>query len=139
MVKVYIGGRYQDYPEIRKIMNLVRSAGHTITVDWTDRAKLVYNYIMSKDLISDSIVDFNGVYDADWTILHLVDIGYMYRGTFCELGASLMRDRMRGLGRRTIIIDSEDKTYAATLCYFHHPDTIHVSCIEDAIIYLKTV
>jgi hypothetical protein len=62
---------------------------------------------------------------------------HVYRGTFCELGASIMRDTLRNKKKRTIILShvGED-TYAKSLCFYHHPDIVHVNTIDEALEFM---
>ena len=144
-MKVYVGGRYHDFLEIRKIQEYVKNLGHEITYDWTQLAENVLekrkdpNYSdenmlpeeLQKKLVTDAVLDLQGVHDADWSIFYMDDPDYVYRGTFFELGASVARDLYRNV-RQTIVISTPGKkSFAKTLCFFHHPNIIHVEKMED--------
>jgi len=138
---VYVAGCFDDYVEIRKIQGILREHGFVISYDWTERAEktirertLRSNLTMSEE----ATLDLQGVEKADWTILIITQKDYVYRGTFCELGASILRDRMLNKIGHTIILSNPDEdTYAKSLCFFHHPDVIHLSTIEEAILKLR--
>ena len=34
-MKVYVASRFKNYEEVRKVIDKVEAAGHTITFDWT--------------------------------------------------------------------------------------------------------
>jgi len=177
MKKIYVGGCFDDYLEVRNIQNIFVSNGFEITYDWTikvypcfcihldtkDRIThilFVHKYIyarieinaekiithrnkLSNDmrtfdkLQEEAILDMNGVYQADWSIFIITRKDYVYRGTFFELGASIMRDTLRNKRNHTIIISSVGKdTYAKTLCFYHHPDIIHVNTIDEALYFM---
>jgi hypothetical protein len=59
------------------------------------------------------------------------DSEYVYRGTFFELGASITRDMHSNVKRTIIISTPGKKTFAKTLCFFHHPNIIHVEKMEN--------
>ena len=145
MKKIYVGGCFEDYLEIRKVQNILISNGFEITFDWTihaektitQRNKLSNEMRTFDKLQQEAILDMNGVLIADWSIFIITRKNYVYRGTFCELGASIMRDTLRNQNRHTIILSpiGED-TYAKSLCFYHHPDIIHVSNIDDALTFM---
>jgi hypothetical protein len=72
-MKVYVGGRYHDFLEIRKIQDYMKNLGHDITYDWTQLAEKVIekrkdpnNYDenmlpedLEKKLVTDSVFDLN--------------------------------------------------------------------------------
>jgi hypothetical protein len=144
-MKIYVGGRYHDFLEIRKIQEYVKSLGHNITYDWTQLAENVIekrkdpnnsdeNMLpedLHKKLITDAVLDLQGVYSADFSIFYMNDPDYIYRGTFFELGASLSRDLYRNVKRTIIISTPGQQSFAKTLCFFHHPNIIHVEKMED--------
>ena len=139
--KIYVGGCFDDYLEIRKIQNILILKGYEISYDWTIRAeKTVYERnnlsvdIRTADKLKEEAeLDMNGIYEADWTIFIITRKEYVYRGTFFELGASIMRDTLRNKRQTIILSNKNENTYAKTLCFFHHPSIIHVNTIDDAI------
>jgi hypothetical protein len=140
--KVYVAGCFDDYLEIRKIQQSLIKCGYEISYDWTIRAEKtirdrVDGIVPSRTteiLKEEALFDMNGVYKADWTLFIITKKDYVYRGTFCELGASIMRDTLRDKIGHTIILSNKDEdTYAKTLCFYHHPHIIHVNTIEEAL------
>jgi len=132
---IYVGGCFDDYTEIRKIQNFVKSKGFEISYDWTIHAEKTIKTRNTKErsikiLQEESDLDINGVHKSDWSIFVINKENYVYRGTFCEIGASLMRDIMLKQ-KRTIIIESDDDTYAKSLCFYYHPNIIHVKTLEE--------
>jgi hypothetical protein len=136
MPRVYVAGAFHDYVAVRKAQEYMKTLGFEITYDWTILAekKVLSGVVMDEPekMISDAVLDMNGVFDADWTLALINDPKYVYRGTFCELGASLMRDRLRGTRGQTIILCPKDEElYAKTLCFFHHPDIKRVNNLDE--------
>jgi nucleoside 2-deoxyribosyltransferase len=140
--KVYLAGCFDDYLEIRKVQGLLQTYGFEITYDWTIRAEktiternnMFNNMRMNDTLKQDAKLDMNGVYEADWTIFIITKKDYVYRGTFCELGASIMRDILRDkIGHTIILSNKNEDSYAKTLCFYHHPNIVHVNTIEEAV------
>jgi len=131
-MSVYLAGKYSDIEGIRENIEKIRSNGIEISYDWTIRAERNKNQLrLGEDLGSDAEEDIKGVMNAEWTIIMMTDKEYVYRGSFCELGASLSRDIRKGK-RRTIII-SEDGVSASSCCFYYHPGVIHCNKIEEAI------
>jgi len=143
--KIYVGGCYDSYQEIEHIQSQLINHGHVITYDWTKRAQEEMNKRREgepsersiSELSLDAKLDLQGVLTAEWSVFLINKKDYVYRGTFCEIGASISRDIMSHGNRRTIIIsDVADKIYAKTLCFFHHPHIIHYSSVSEAIHYI---
>lgn len=141
-MNVYVGGRYHDFVEIRKIQEYLKNLGYTITYDWTQLAEKVIekrkdpnysdeNEDLQSKLVTDAVLDLKGVNDADWSVFYMDDPDYIYRGTFFELGASIARDLSRNVERTIIISTPGKKSFAKTLCFFHHPNIIHMEKMED--------
>jgi hypothetical protein len=140
--KVYVAGCFDDYLEIRKIQQVLINHGYEISYDGTlraekticDRMDGITTSRTSEVLKEEALFDMNGVYKADFTLFIITKKDYVYRGTFCELGASIMRDSLRDKIGHTIILSNKDEdTYAKTLCFYHHPHIVHVNTIEDAL------
>jgi hypothetical protein len=137
-IKVYVAGCFDAFSEIRNIQDFVLSKGYEISYDWTLRAE---DTLKKRDLVDkrtpeimaeEATLDMNGVMNADVTVFYINKPEYVYRGTFCELGASLARDRMRNLGKRTIVLSPMGvEMYAKSLCFYHHLDIIHVNTVEE--------
>jgi hypothetical protein len=141
-IKVYVAGCFDDYLEIRKIQAILIKHGYEISYDWTIRAEKTIHDRMDgivttrtpEILKEEALFDMNGVYKADFTLFIITNKDYVYRGTFCELGASIMRDSLRNKIGHTIILSNKDEdTYAKTLCFYHHPHIVHVNTIDDAL------
>jgi len=139
---IYIAGCFDDYLEIRRIQQIIIKHGYKISYDWTIRAEKTIRDRMDgittsrtpEVLKEEALFDMNGVYKADFTLFIITKKDYVYRGTFCELGASIMRDSLRDKIGHTIILSNKDEdTYAKTLCFFHHPHIVHVNTIEEAL------
>jgi hypothetical protein len=140
MVKIYIAGKYDNLSEIREAQRLVIEAGFEISYDWTKNAELTLKSDKIDSIVrmrSDADNDLNGVIDADWSIILLTDYNYVYRGSFCELGASITRDKFRN-SLRTIVIRNTS-AYAMSCCFAHHSDIIYCDNMEDAILYIKKI
>jgi hypothetical protein len=144
--KIYVGGCYDSYQEIKQIQSELMNHGHVITYDWTKRAEEELNKRRNgepsersiRELSLDAELDLQGVLSADWSVFLINKKDYVYRGTFCEIGASISRDVTRHGNRRTIIISNDtDKLYAKTLCFFHHPHIIHSSSNSEVIDFIR--
>jgi hypothetical protein len=138
--KIYVAGKYSSILEVRSVMDKLKYSGFDISYDWTKKAEENSKNPNSDrnidSLMDDARRDIEGVLVADWTIILMTDPEYIYRGSFCELGASIARDIQRGLSRTIIIGVSE--SYASTCCFYFHPRIIHVKNIESAIYYITT-
>jgi hypothetical protein len=151
MSSIYVGGSYESCKKIQEIQAAVQKQGFIISYDWTkDAEKVIAHRTKNKEIIGegsildsfrtvedmqkDAVNDFDGVYRAEWSIFLFTEVEYVYRGTFFELGASIMRDALRNHVKKTIIISNPNSPiYANTLCFFHHPNIIHVKTIEEAL------
>jgi len=156
MTSVYVAGKYTDYMNIREYQAKCVESGFTISYDWTQAAEKHILGGKTKIHAIDALDDIDGVLQAKWTVLIMTDPDYSYRGTFCELGASLVRDMNRGV-RRTIIV-SNGVVAAATpgwpiralpaglpvglaaadCVFFHHPNAQCVATIEEALHIMRT-
>jgi hypothetical protein len=130
MTSVYVAGKYAEWLTIREHMEKFRTAGFKISYDWTQNAMKVHCG-GAKDYAGDAKADLDGVMNAEWTVLIMDDPDYEYRGTFCELGASISRDIQRGK-KRTIIV-TRGLMKAEDCCFFHHPNVLHVCSTGEAI------
>ncbi len=135
MTSVYVAGKYTDYMNIREYQVKCVEAGFTISYDWTQAAEQHLDKKEKKFPRRDAYDDIDGVLKADWTVLIMTDAEYSYRGTFCELGASIVRDIQRSV-RHTIILSS-GKVAAAECVFFHHPNVYLVRCIEEALMIMN--
>lgn len=155
MPSVYVAGKYTDYMNIREYQAKCIESGFTISYDWTAAAEQHLVEKEKKFPRRDAYDDIDGVLKADWTVLIMTDAEYSYRGTFCELGASIVRDIQRGV-RHTIILSS-GKVAAATpgwpiralpaglpvglaaadCVFFHHPNVYHARSIEEALMIMN--
>lgn len=138
-MRIYIAGKYDDYDSYNTFKKIIQESGHTITYDWTIRAKQFRNIKKtSGDLQTDALLDINGVLEADITIAIMNDPAYVYRGTLTEIGASIARDIFRKK-QGTIIVSNNENIYAATCCFYYHPDIIRVSTLEEALNTIKNM
>lgn len=141
MKKVYVAGCFDDYLEIRRIQEIIKLQGFEISYDWTIRAEKTINERNNNvsdtrtfdKLGEESKLDMNGVIEADWTIFVITKKDYVYRGTFCELGASITRDILNDKIGHTIILSGNEISYAKTLCFYHHPNVIHINTLDSAL------
>jgi len=145
--QVYIAGCFDNYLEIRNIQHILEDHGYEITYDWTVRAeKTILDRQKENEspvrtphqLKEEAVLDMNGVIVADWTLFIMTEKNYVYRSTFCELGASITRDIMHDkIGHTIILSNDQEDTYAQTLCFYHHPNIIHVKTIKEALDMMK--
>jgi hypothetical protein len=136
MPSVYVAGKYTDFATIRENQAKCMEAGFIISYDWTAAAEQHLVEKKKKFPRRDAYDDIDGVLKADWTVLIMTDSEYSYRGTFCELGASITRDIQRGV-RRTIIV-SDGMVAAGECVFFHHPNVYLVRTITEALMIMKS-
>lgn len=103
-MKLYVAGKWSSKKEINQKIQELESMGHEITHNWTannDNKRL------------SSVLDIDGVKNADCIVAIMDDPEYPYRGTFCEIGCAL------GLGKHVYIYNPSLKT--KEVCFAHHP------------------
>jgi hypothetical protein len=116
--RIYVAGCFDDYLEIRKAIIYLEKIGFEITYDWTIRAEKnvtertnMFNNMRNESRLKEEAkLDMNGVLDADWSLFIINKKDYVYRGTFCELGASITRDILRDKIGHTIILSNNEET-----------------------------
>lgn len=127
MMKIYVGGKYQDASIIRENIYDLIDVGYTVTHDWTSVEQHDRGY---SALGKYAQYDIEGVSESDIVILIMDDPEYAYRGTFTELGCAL------GLDKRIIIVNPHENSYCMSNCFYHHPSIIHVKTWSDVFRYL---
>ena len=130
MTTVYVAGKYADWLTICEHIEKIRAAGFKISYDWTQNAMKV-DCGGIKDKAGDAKADLDGVLNAEWTVAIMDDPEYEYRGTFCELGASIARDIQRGK-KRTILV-TRGLIKAEDCVFYHHPNVLRVCSTGEAI------
>ena len=130
MSSVYVAGKYADWLAIREHQAQIRAAGFSISYDWTQNAMAAHCGGV-KDQAGDAKADLDGVLNADWTVVIMDDPEYEYRGTFCELGASIARDIQRRK-KRTILV-TKGLIKAEDCVFYHHPNVLRVCSTGEAI------
>jgi len=108
-VRVYVGGKWQEKPQVRKVQAALVEAGHEITFDWTqDNLGQVEKggdaWVQIYSLWYDPIRlgmqaydDLHGVQTCDAIVICAMN-PHKYSGTLCEMGIAL------GLGHHVYII-----------------------------------
>lgn len=99
-MKVYVAGRVSELDRVQRVQRLVRSAGHTISFDWTQWGSLDADhtadprkrYILARK-------ERDGVADADFLILCWND-----HEERSMLGALLETGMAMGAGKRVILL-----------------------------------
>ena len=139
-MKIYVSGKYDNKPTIKKIIIQLQSLGHTITHDWTMtdvKTELQNNKdhdVYPKYAINDVI----GVTQARLLIAIMDDPEYAYRGTFTEIGVALgqrAKDKHMGIW----IFCPHHNAVARTNPFFHHPYIVHFRNWQWCLEALKVV
>ena len=111
-MKFYIATKLENHREHNRIRDLLHSAGHEITYDWTHHGPV---YKDGLDRVREiAVLESQGVIDADAVIV-LWPGG---RGTHVELGIAI------ALGKRIVLftdVDGHHESTPETCAFYHHP------------------
>lgn len=118
---VYLAGKFGDDRIHSYIEKLNKLSGVRVKYDWTLER--------NKSQREAALFDIEGVVRCDIFVAVMDDPSYDYRGTFTELGGALV------LSKPIIVVggDCDDKQYAKTNCFFHHPSIIRVKSFDIVI------
>ncbi len=86
-MRIYVAGKYEEGPRIRRIMDALEAQGHTITYDWTQ------NEQVSSEQAK---LDYYGVVNAEALVL-IAEYDLRYAGALVEMGIAL------GLGKHVYV------------------------------------
>lgn len=117
-MKFFVSGKVGSENDAKKLMDLLREAGHEITFDWTTISHLRpydANVTASREA---AVLEAAGVKDADVLVIVAHDRGV---GMFVELGIAL------GVGIPVRIINDKE----SRSMFFHHPLVKQVKAIDD--------
>lgn len=134
-MKVFVSGQLDETEEVRRVFGLIKSAGHTITHDWTStdgylsssESKLANREESGRR----AQADIQGVLDCDMYIL-LSDNKNAGKGMYVELGAALALQQS-GKDIKVFVVGAMNHL---TLFYLH-PNVIHETSIESVLTHLK--
>lgn len=124
-MKLYVAGKWQDRPRIRRIQNALVRMGHEITVDWTqhdfgpDAPQSLLKGIAAEDAY--------GVAMADYVIAILIK-PFNYKGLWCEVGMAI------ALGKKVLAVGS-----AGDSCIFvNHPLVTSFDSVAGCLKFIRT-
>jgi nucleoside 2-deoxyribosyltransferase len=115
-MKIYVAGAYSDQLTVQSVQQRLRSQGHTITHDWTNR--------QGTSALEDAECDWRGVKEADLIVLVFSVVDHAYRGTFTELGLALAH------GKRIVALRLVDGEYRHNP-FLQLPQVKHAYALED--------
>ena len=117
-MKFFVSGKVGHENDAKKLMDLLRKAGHEITFDWTTISHLRpydANVAASREA---AVLEASGVKDADVLVVVADDRGV---GMFVELGIAI------GVGIPVRIINNKE----SRSMFFHHPLVRQVKDMEE--------
>jgi nucleoside 2-deoxyribosyltransferase len=122
-MRVYVAGRFADAERLDNLAkSLTDDHGCTITHNWMT--------FQCEDKAEHAVVcaekDVQGVKTADVVFMVMDHATYAYRGTFTELGIAVALDK-------TIIMVTSDQCACSQNVFWHLPQIIKVSTIENGI------
>ena len=122
-MRIYVAGKYAEKEEARRVMELIRQRGHTISYDWTQHKedRTPENLLKAADL------DVQGVVTADLVFMLFTDPKYAYRGTFTELGAALATKK------RICIVCPHEQASCRENCFFYASGIEHYATLQEAL------
>lgn len=120
-MKIYVASKFEEGPFVKKVMESLESAGHTITHDWTGESSAGKEGDELKQyLLKCATWDLEGVMSCDLLLLLNHPHG---KGMFTEMGIAL------ALRKPVIIVKPE----VANNIFFHLPECRSVATVGDAI------
>ena len=117
-MKFFVSGKVGSDNDAKKLMDLLRTAGHEITFDWTTISHLRpydVNVAASREA---AVLEASGVKEADVLIIVADDRGV---GMFVELGIAI------GVGIPVRIINNKE----SRSMFFHHPLVKQVKDMDE--------
>lgn len=129
-MRIYVAGKWQEKPQVRKVQAALMEAGHTITFDWTQDnlghenvggsswVQIYGLWYDPKELGDQAYRDLHGVQTCDAIVICAMN-PHKYSGTLCEMGIAV------GLGHRVYIIGScLDSNIFTWLPWVHVVDSV---------------
>ena len=103
---IYIGGCQADYLEVRNVQDVFKKINMKISYDWTNDAEKIHNedklseYIKKPDKLKEKMeLDIEGINNAEWSLFVVPKNANVYKGSYLELGASILRDKINKKSR----------------------------------------
>jgi ketosteroid isomerase-like protein len=124
-VRIYVSGPTADTAEVRRVQHAVLSAGHELTLDWSDDVSSGEDYAARPERSARIARDgLDAVLAAEAVLV--VATEHDGRGTFVELGAALARARRGELAHVVLIGEVRHESV------FHfHPAVQRVRTVGD--------
>ena len=121
-LRLYVAGKWFDRTLIRSYIQQLRSAGVSITHDWTLTEE--EDKKSDEDCARFAEMDLNGVSESDGVVVVLTDPTYAYRGTCVECGAAL------GLRKPILVINLVPDSDFNKNIFMKHPLVTHVQSFD---------
>jgi len=116
-MKFYVAAKWRDRPLVKKVYELLRMYGHSITVDWTDHELPEGEDANAQQFLEKwAVIDIDGVRECDYLVA-LFEERRHQRGAMIELGAAL------GCGKLVIVVGHAEDS--STL--LRHPRIQHLA------------
>ena len=122
-LRVYVAGCWKKKDELRISMDLLEELNFEITHDWTSVEKKHGADVNTRTRMQtdqDGLyakADIDGVVNADVVFFIMDQENYVYRGTFCEMGAALA-------SKKPIIVLGPQTIQASTNIFYWHPSIV---------------
>jgi hypothetical protein len=123
-MKFYVTGRSNNYEQVQKAFEVIKSKGHNVTFEWTT-LPMVKPYeehiVKAAEYASLGIA---GVTEADHYILFSHGDG---NGVFTEFGAALASNTIKGTPK-IYVIGTANK---AAAMFHYHPEVVWFDTLEE--------
>ena len=126
-MKIYVASKFENKPEVQRILTLLRQKGHQITADWTIHQHVQPVTDQNRELATEyAIQDLNGTKECD--IFIFLTIQAVGLGSTTEFGAALLSS----------VINKKPKVYVVgeyldTNLFYIHPNVTIKKTIEEVI------
>lgn len=127
MVKVFIGGKWDDKKQIKQYISDITNKGHVIVHDWT-----TYETAITKEMPLMAKIAIDGIIKANIVIIIMTDPNYAYRGTFTELGCAIGVNQVTQ-SKQIYLLCPDTKAVCRENVFFHHPSIVHFTSWDDII------
>jgi len=110
IMKFFVSSNWSEKPLVADLQSWLQSKGHEITLGWTNFPDTLEGTPQETYLQNNAVLDIAGVQDCD-ILISLFTKEYVYRGTYCEMGAAL------ALGKDVYLVGK----YADACIFSYHP------------------
>ncbi len=120
-MKIYVAGKWSESKGVKKVMEMLESRGHIITLDWTGHV----HPDKSKEY---AIEDIKGVRECDVLVACMWTPDIFYKGCWVEIGAALALDK------KVVIIGHE-----VSSVFLGHPNVHVFNFKEEALDFIDLI